>query len=189
MPSYYEFEISLRDVAPRIWRRLQIIQSASFNDLHAAIQAAAHWENRHLYVFRTGGWGDLDLADIAGIPDPDETIPTTPDAKKVKLKSYFGRLGNSRLRYVYDFGDDWDLDVVLTNQGELPDTFKRRLLAGERAFPPEDCGGVSGYERFVALLKTGKDPWGDNARELKQWLNGWKPDGFDLMRQKLLFGR
>jgi hypothetical protein len=189
MPAYYEFQISVKGIEPRIWRRFQIIQSATFKDLHDAIQTAGTWESRHLYVFRNDSLSNPDVPDIAGIPDPDEVIPTTPDARKVKLKAYFGRLGTTQCRYIYDFGDDWEVDVVLTAAGELDERFKRRLLDGERAFPPEDAGGVEGYERFVGLLETGKDPWGDNARELKRWLAGWIPECFDLDVTKRVFNR
>jgi hypothetical protein len=73
--------------------------------------------------------------------------------------------------YEYDFGDSWEHEVTLQGIVERPEKFGRMLLGGERAFPPEDCGGIAGYEECVG----GKDPEG-----LRKWMGGWKPEEFDL---------
>ena len=71
-------------------------------------------------------------------------------------------------------------------QRRMSDRFTRRLLAGEGTFPPEDCGGTWGYERCVAAA-TGRG-WrveygGDAERAgLMAWLEGWRPDRFELER-------
>jgi len=51
-----------------------------------------------------------------------------------------------RVRYTYDFGDNWEHDIVLEKVME-PDAGDGRpvLLAGKGARPPEDCGGPWGY--------------------------------------------
>ena len=67
--------------------------------------------------------------------------------------------------------------------------FKRRLLAGSRACPPEDCGSVPGYFRMVDFLETGEDPFGDDAIDLAEWLGSWSPDTFDLSAVKRAFDR
>ncbi len=68
VPKYYDFEVSLCEVTPRIWRRLLIPSTAKFSDLHLAIQEASGWWNYHLYAFReTPEWGREGI--IAGIPD------------------------------------------------------------------------------------------------------------------------
>jgi len=67
--------------------------------------------------------------------------------------------------------------------------FKRRLLAGERACPPEDCGGAPGYQRMVHYVETGDDIYDDDAVELGAWLGDWKPDAFDLEARRSTFDR
>jgi hypothetical protein len=171
MPRYYEFEVSLREAKPRIWRRFLIAEAASFLDLHEAIQDACGWTNTHLFTFQ-----DREGEPIAGLPD-DEYGEPDPDAKKVKLRSHFRSEKGKRCDYEYDFGDSWEHDVKLVRVVELPDKFGRKLLAGARAFPPEDCGGIPGYEDCVRVAKGGKDPDG-----LREWMGDWDPDRFDLKR-------
>ena len=54
MPKYFEMEVSLLGIEPRIWRRFLIRAEATFQDLHNAIQEACGWENAHLFEFLSG---------------------------------------------------------------------------------------------------------------------------------------
>jgi hypothetical protein len=91
--------------------------------------------------------------------------------------------------YLYDFGDDWVHDVKLVAVRSEKESFKRRLLDGERSAPPEDCGGVSGYEHMVRFVETGEDPVDHDPEGLAEWLGGWRPDAFELSQAKAMFDR
>jgi hypothetical protein len=100
-----------------------------------------------------------------------------------------------RLRYTYDFGDAWGHEAVVEERVEEAIACPR-VVAGARACPPEDCGGLPGYERIVALIRVGEErpggrqtlarAWGSGGRdqELSEWLEavhpGWTPEAFDL---------
>lgn len=186
-PTYFDFEFSLCEVEPRIWRRFLIRSTASFKDLHLAIQEAAGWWNYHLYVFRTEmGW-DEDCQ-MAGSPVDDYGEKPMPDAARVKLQSYFGDGKLTRCYYLYDFGDDWWHEVVLRDVVTLPETFKRRLLGGARAFPHEDCGGLSGYAECVKVA-LGKESGVEDPESFRTWLGGWQPEAFELEAAKRAFDR
>jgi hypothetical protein len=188
MPGYFEFEVSLCGIEPRIWRRFQMLSDLmSFQELHDAIQAAAGWWEYHLWVFRKTPTFDSDP--ITGISTEDDLEVYGKRLRKpesILLKSYFPKKG-TRCYYEYDFGDGWIHEVTLVGEVELPEVFLRRLVAGERAFPHEDCGGTGGYERCVEFLKTGKDPWGDDPDGFREWLDGWDPERFDLDTMKAKF--
>ena len=49
-PSTYQFTITLRDTQPPIWRRIRL-GDGSLDDLHAAIQAAMGWADKHRHYF------------------------------------------------------------------------------------------------------------------------------------------
>ncbi len=55
-------------------------------------------------------------------------------------------------------------------------------LSGERACPPEDCGGVHGYYRTLEILRN---PRHDEYKHIKVWIERmsggpFDPDAFHL---------
>jgi hypothetical protein len=189
-----EMEVSVTDIEPRIWRRFLLRQSATFLDLHDAIQEAGPWDDYHLFEFFTDRKRRTSLAgaemddDGPALFDEDATIP----ARKVRLDSHFTR-ANTKCLYLYDFGDGWEVEVRYLRQVELPEKFRQRLLDGARAFPPEDCGGVYGYYDCLAALGLHDDPEmkadKEDLLERREWLGDWQPEGFDLTAMKKSFDR
>jgi hypothetical protein len=187
MPRYYEIEVSLQEIQPRVWRRLLVRTTATFAQLHKGIQDSFGWQECHLWEFRLPTFQGQP---IAGLPGGEEYDRPTPDARQVKLNSYFtGKRVVEWCEYLYDFGDDWAHDVKLIAVRSEKESFKRRLLDGERAAPPEDCGGTPGCERMVHFVETGEDIYEEDPDELAIWLGGWRPDGFDLTKTKEEFDR
>ena len=80
-----ELEVSLRDVEPRVWRRIVVPASISLRHLHEVLQAAMGWENAHLYLFAIGAvdYGDVEDMDelgdvrttLADLVAPGDTLP------------------------------------------------------------------------------------------------------------------
>ena len=55
-------------------------------------------------------------------------------------------------------------------------------MAGARACPPEDCGGVDGYE---LLLRVIGDSNHEQHAELLEWVGGsFDPEAFDPARMR-----
>jgi len=187
MPAYFDFTVSLQDVLPRPWRRFQIARSARFAALHAAIQDACGWSDSHMYLFRAAG--DYDNDAIAGLrleDGDDDLVEPVPSAAATGIARYFGPAARTTCLYVYDFGDGWAHDVQLNDVVDLKERFTRRLLGGEHAFPPDDCGGPIGYVAIQQALRTGRDPEGllDWARDVWGWTGA-----FDLDQQQERFAR
>jgi len=193
MPKYFDLEVSLFGIAPKIWRRFLLRSTATFLDLHVAIQKAGSWCSHHLFVFlKTRGRRQI----IAAVEpemyylDPDRV--EGPPAGDVLLSSHFKRKG-SKCIYVYDFGDYWQHVVELKQSVELGQDFHRRLVGGARAFPPEDCGGTNGYQYCLTALEP-IDPQESEAATSdllgrREWLGGWQPEGFDFESAKEAFDR
>lgn len=135
--------------------------------LHRVLQVVMGWTDSHLHEFQVG-------PNRIGIPDSDD--PMTIDERHVWLGKLMEE-GVRRLAYTYDFGDDWEHDVVIESRGE-PDPAARypRCLAGKRACPPEDCGGPYGY---VDLLQASTDPENEEWAELREWAGEIHPERFD----------
>lgn len=168
----YQLKISLKHTRPPIWRRIRMPANATFEDLHYAIQDAMGWQNYHLHGFKVINprTGKRDL-----IGEPDGEIRTVPEWRR-KLSYYFGK-GINKAIYTYDFGDNWTHEVKL--EKTLPREKGARYpicVAGKRACPPEDVGGVSGYMHALEVLS---DPTSEEYEELKQWLPpDFDPDSF-----------
>lgn len=183
MPQYFEVEVELRGVEPRVWRRFVLSEDATFQDLHEAIQIACGWENYHMFAFRD----DRTRKEIAGIPDSEFGDPA-PDSRKARLADFLGKARSKTCMYEYDFGDSWEHDVTIRTV-TLPETFERRLVGGERAFPPEDCGGLDGYDRYAVAVVERRDPWGEDLDEVLEWVGDWHPERFDLAATRKSFDR
>lgn len=198
---YYEFEVSLIGVTPRIWRRFQIRRNCTFHELHDTIQKACGWLDYHLYEFREctgdepyerGEW-------IACSPfmepwEPDEVIPS---ATQIRLDDHFPTGRDVKAIYVYDFGDNWRHLVEMKQVVQLQGTRRRHMLGGERAFPPEDCGSLTGYEECVRaasmpraeVCRMEDSAVRDDLLQLKEWLGDWEPEHFDPAAAARAFSR
>src|SRR5690554_4048471 len=187
MKKYYELDVSLARIEPRIWRRFLLRADLSFADLHRVIQEGFGWENKHLWEFlRLNVRGES----VAGPSNKGGDGRPSPDASKVTFESYFGGdAGKRECDYIYDFGDDWMHKITFVRSHASAEDFERQLLAGERAAPPEDCGGPPGYARMVQFAETGEDVYGEDPEELRDWLGEWRPEGFDLEKVKAGFDR
>jgi hypothetical protein len=140
-------------------RRFLIADDATFDELHHAIQDACAWKDAHAWAFFT-----KQHKAICG------SFKAMPDPSSLRVETALNAKGRGRLRYLYDWGDQWNLDVVVL-QRRLHDMqgCRRRLADGSRAFPPEDCGGLNGFNRIRDFLKTGEDPWGEDVAALRAW--------------------
>lgn len=183
MPKYLDLEISLMGIRPKIGRRFLINGQANFLDLHEAIQDACGWEACHLFEFLdAAGRDSIAKAPYADPYDEDDA----PEVQKVKLAPYFTRKG-TKCVYLYDFGDNWEHLVQLKQIADLSEKFTRRLVDGARAFPPEDSGGVWGYEQCLKAVGAMEPDGDDDAEELedlKDWIGDWRPEQFDLKAVK-----
>ena len=83
----------------------------------------------------------------------------------------------SKLLYLYDFGDDWEHDIVVERVGSGDDE-AILCTGGERACPPEDCGGAGGYAHLLEVLAN---PDHEEHLEMKEWgPRRFDPEKFDL---------
>ena len=95
--------------------------------------------------------------------------------------------GTTTLDYTYDFCDNWEHRLIVSDvrQGE-PGCSYPRYIGGERACPPEDCGGTSG---FYEMLDARADPTHDDHAEIGEWLDGYDPDELDIVPIEVGLGR
>jgi hypothetical protein len=92
----YQFKVTLKDIAPPIWRRLQVPERYTFWDLHVAIQDAMGWLDCHLHAFHVPS-PSSGAVDEIGIPDDDhfENDAVCLPGWSVPISTYFSKPGDS----------------------------------------------------------------------------------------------
>lgn len=168
--TVHQAKVTLKGIRPPIWRRIQVRSGVSLYKLHQILQVTMGWENYHLYEFRVGGV-------CYGEPDPDFGVEVK-SARTAKL-SQVAPDEKAKLTYVYDFGDDWEHDVLVEKLLPAEPGVRYPIcLAGKRACPPEDCGGIWGYGRLLEVIRNPDDP---EHEEMMEWLaGGFDPEEFNL---------
>ena len=178
-----QFRISLLGTDPEIWRRIQVPRKYSFWDLHVAIQDSMGWLDCHLHVFSlTKPHGKKPI--LIGLPIEDDFISDQNllPGWETLISNYLTEPGMT-IQYEYDFGDSWYHEVLLESIQIKEKRVKYpKCLVGERACPPEDCGGIIGFED---LLETIRDPKNEDYQETMEWLGGsYLPDYFEPSKVK-----
>ena len=176
-PATYRIRVDLEDASPPIWRRLDVRCDLRLDSLHQLLQAAFGWSDSHLHRFALGDGVfdrdaelflcpyDVEEGDDHGVPDRsvrlDETLVDPGDV----------------LRYCYDYGDSWDLVITLEEVRPLEEAAPLAIcVAGDRAGPPEDCGGL---RDGIDLEEVLEDPARLDLEEVNQAL----VDPFVLLRE------
>lgn len=171
----YQFKITLYGFRPPIWRRIQVPEAYSFWDLHVAIQDAMGWSDYHLHQFEMVD-SSSGMKVRIGIPDNEFGMKILPELKQ-KIADYFS-MENRPADYLYDFGDNWEHRILLEKILPRDKNIDYPIcVSGKRACPPEDCGGIGGYE---ALLEVISDPDDEEYEEMMEWLGGeFDPEYFE----------
>jgi len=173
--SIYELKITLMHIEPAIWRRLQVEASITLARLHQIIQVVMGWENYHMHEFRVKG-------SRYGMPDPGGEAmfgSKVSNEKKFKLCD-IAEAGDSFV-YEYDFGDGWRHEIVIEKVLSAEPGIKYPVcLEGQRACPPEDCGGPWGYAELLEILD---DPGHEEYDGYREWAGeDFDPESFDFQK-------
>jgi hypothetical protein len=174
----YQLKITLVGAEPPVWRRVLVPGDTNLGSLHRAIQYVMGWSNSHLHMFHVG---------------KTRIAPRMPDWDDVKDERNFmlwdiARKTGSKFYYEYDMGDSWGHEVKVEAITPATPAFKGpECLAGAGACPPEDCGGIGGYEDLLAALR---DPKHEQHDEMVDWVgDDFDPEAFDLAAANKALGR
>ena len=201
----YQIKIELVDSNPLIWRRVIIPADVTFKRLHDTIQFSMDWWDRHLYEFefpqeklRITNDGETyeefkfyqkkykDKA-LTNRNDPHGMIAhiletTIRQPQTIKIDRYLEKY--KIITYVYDFGDDWQHKIELEKIIDDYEFGYPTILEGEGACPPEDVGGIPGYEEFLRAWNDQEDA---EHEEMRKWGENQYYRPFDIaFRNNLL---
>lgn len=171
--------IKLNRTDLKIWRELKVPSNITLEALAKVLLDAMGWKHEHLYQFVIGNefYGHVTKDDFpslfGGINEHDITQYTLSDVLQEKGK---------RIKFEYDFGDDWQHDLWIKGEREYTKGEKPSVtcVKGQGACPPEDCGGVWGYADLLELRN--KKRLTRDEKERLEWydmLTGFDPDEFN----------
>lgn len=162
--TIYQLKITLQHTRPPVWCRIQVKADTKLGKLHRIVQAVMGWTDSHQHAFRVG---HTDY----GVTDPDFS-----DGMKSERNTCLDKIVTEGdvFIYEYDFGDGWQHEIQVEKALKAEPAAHYPVCL---ACPPEDCGGVPGYEHLLEVLR---DPANEEYAELSEWLGGeFDPEAFD----------
>ena len=154
-----------------VWRRLTVPANSTFPKLHEVLKTAFSWHGFHLHNFdiydkRENGnlpkdRPSLHLVCEESVLSSERDIPMQMETG-LRVKDYLP----SQIIYTYDLGDDWRHVIEVER---IIDEYRFNYPVcndGEGSAPPEDVGGETGYENFLAIIN---DPSHPDYQYMKDW--------------------
>ena len=166
----YILKVELDQISPSVWRRFIVPAHISLDRLHDVLQIVMGWHDYHLYEFGIG---------TKVYTEGPESKEDGLEAGKYTLEELVKRKGRT-ISYRYDFGDDWTHTITLEQivgkeqfVSELSKEEELKLfriplmcMEGQGACPPEDVGGIFGYQEFCEAIKN---PGHARHKEFSDW--------------------
>ena len=168
-------EVEIIGTEPLVWRRFHILANSTLRTLQYTICDSLDWKYMHSYQFQIGD-------EVYGDPDLDYEFEGWLDDSKMTL----GRVAKKVLEFefIYDFSDDWRHRVVI--EDVFPANRNERYplcVGGANAAPPEECGGIVGFDEYkksVKIVKIKKPRNLSDSIHIFHFTNGFDPHFFDL---------
>ena len=177
MARVFQLKITLDEIEPEIWRRIVVPSSLTLAELHAVIQGAMGWQDCHLHMYEIDG-RRYEIPESDGLSTVDESL----DERAHKLEDLLAE--GMEFIYIYDFGDDWchRIGVEELREADHRET-RSKCTAGDRACPPEDCGGPYGYPELLDALA---DPSHPDHAHIKEWAGEFEAEAFSSTQANAL---
>lgn len=162
----YTLRITLKDAPVPIWRRIMVPSNITLRHLSELLIELMGWLGGHLNQFEKS----RHFFQPAPQLESDDFFYCEAQ-EKYTIAQLLEKVGQSCI-WEYDFGDSWRHEIKLSGVAEYQPGEEHLIefKAGEGCCPPEDCGGVWGYEELLALHdkhKAGKRLTKDEKERLE----------------------
>jgi len=145
----YTIRVALKGTDPQVWRKFECPSNISLRHLTELILQLMGWENEHLNQIKASG-------NVYYVPcyqhDPDMDWGDHRYQEEYMLSDILREKGKT-VSWEYDFGDSWNHDIRLSSIANyaLDESHDIIFKSGKGACPPEDCGGIWGYNELLEL--------------------------------------
>lgn len=161
----------------KVYRKIIVPSNITFLQLHKIMQVAFEWKNYHLNDFMIFD-GEKPVANLVTYEEDMEYPVEGVEMKLyngVKLSEYVPEY--KRILYVYDYGDNWEHYIEVTDIIDNYSGISPVCIEGDGSAPPEDVGGDYGYDEFLKIIT---DPSHEDYESMKQWGKGQGYKDFDI---------
>ena len=188
----FTLRVTLKHIIPAIYRKFEVPSNITLRHLADLILDLMGWIGGHLNAFHIKGHDyspayQREGEDSFFLPFDEDRNHNQEDFTLSEVLSEKGKA----IELEYDFGDGWLHEVKLSSVADYEDGEPQiiRFIKGERACPPEDCGGIWGYENLLEIRErwlkytahAGKRPSRDDLERL-EWYDmnrDFDPEKFD----------
>lgn len=171
--------IKLNRTDLKIWRELKVPSNITLEALAKILLDAMGWEHEHMYQFVINN-------EFYGLDNKDDIFAPFSRVKRHDITQYtlsdVLQEKGKRIKFEYDFGDDWQHDLWIKGEREYAKGEKPAItcVKGQGACPPEDCGCVWGYADLLELRNKKKKTLDEKDRlEWYGMLTDFDPDVYD----------
>lgn len=136
-------------------RRLIVPIDMTFTQFHKVLQAAFEWQDDHLFDFWLIEQEGKNKASVELVMNEEDLTYRNGNVRLmegINLSEYLPQY--KYLLYHYDFGDGWRHHIEVNNVIEDYTESLPLFIAGKGNAPPEDVGGVGGYEEFLKVMNN-----------------------------------
>jgi len=168
--------VTLLYTAPPVWREFLVDPEMNLSDFSHMLIPGMGWEGGHMHEISKGRTRYRPASPF-GMDEGDDDGET--DAAKTVLNAVIEKKGSS-CRWTYDFGDSWEHEIKVVESGVEWSGALPFCTGGARACPPEDCGGIPGYENLCDAMKDKEHP---ERLDLIEWLGEeFDPEAFSAAK-------
>lgn len=177
----FKIKVVLRGTDPEIWREFEAPSNLKLTSFAGMILCGMGWDEDHLHQFvKVDGKKPTFYAtsynELSGHLDA-----RSKDGRKFSIGDLLQKQGDNAF-FEYDYGDSWNHVLTLMEVVDCDGNAKVALIGGERACPPEDCGGIAGYMHICEVMK---DLDSIDAQDLAECIGcKFDPERFPLNKAK-----
>lgn len=169
----YRIRVSLNGTSRLIWREIVVPSDLTLEVLANILVDVMGWTGEHLF-----GFEHMKRHYCSSYEMKEGIMGNELDFSKYTISDILKKKG-SKTEFDYDYGDGWehDVEVVETREYGKYEPLNIRFICGFGACPPEDCGGVWGYEELLDIRQKKRKSKED--RERLDWYEMSKEYDFD----------
>lgn len=169
----YRIRVSLNGTSRLIWREIEVPSDLTLEVLANILVDVMGWTGEHLF-----GFEHMKRHYCSSYEMKEGVVGNELDFSKYTISDILKKKG-SEMKFEYDYGDGWehDVEVIETREYGKHELRSIRFISGFGACPPEDCGGVWGYEELLEIREKKRKTKEDKER--LDWYEMSKEYGFD----------